>query len=226
MSPGEEADFRRRFGYAPTRLVVARDAIVVFVHPDNPLRRITLAELDAVYSTTRRCGLPQAVRRWRDLGTDVNGAFGAMEILAAGRNASSGTHEVFRESVLCDGNFRPEVIAWPGNGAIVGTVATNREAIGYAGIGYVNGMVKPLALARSARDAGVMPDRSGVTDGSYPLARELYLYVNRPPQRALAGLPTAFIEYALSDEGQTLVRQEGFVPLAADERRTQRSILD
>jgi phosphate transport system substrate-binding protein len=226
MSASEEADFRTRYGYPPTRLVVARDAIVVFVHPENPLQRITLAELDAIYSTSRRCGAPRPLRYWRDLDADARSAFGALEILAAGRNAVSGTQELFRESVLCDGEFRPEVLAWPGNGAIVGTVASNREAIGYAGIGYINGLVKPLAIARNDGDAGVVPDRASVTDGRYPLARELYFYINRPPRRALAELPTAFIEYALSDEGQALVRQEGLVPLAADERRAQRSILD
>ncbi|MEO7325813.1 MAG: phosphate ABC transporter substrate-binding protein [Dokdonella sp.] len=226
MSAEEETNFRHRYGYAPTRLVIARDAIVVFVHPENSLQRITLAELDAVYSTTRRCGAPRPIRHWSDLGADTRSGFGATQILAAGRSASSGTREIFRESALCGGAFRPEIIAWPGNGAIVGTVAMNREAIGYAGIGYINGLVKPLALARSERDAGVVPDSASVTDGSYPLSRALYLYINRPPQRALAELPTAFIEYALSEQGQTLVRQEGFVPLAVDERRAQRSILE
>ncbi|MEO5626513.1 MAG: phosphate ABC transporter substrate-binding protein [Dokdonella sp.] len=226
MSANEEADFRKRYGYAPTRLAIARDAIVVFVHPENPLQRLTFAELDAIYSTTRRCGAAQPMRYWSDLDTHNQDALGTRQILAAGRDASSGTHEVFRESVLCNGRFRPEVIAWPGNGAIVGTVAMNREAIGYAGIGYINGMVKPLALARNQSDAGILPDRTSIADGSYPLARSLYLYVNRPPQRALAELPAAFIEFALSDEGQALVHQEGFVPLAADERRAQRSILE
>lgn len=226
MSAGEEADFRKRYGYAPTRLVIARDAIVVFVHPENPLQRITLAELDAVYSTTRRCGAPRPIRYWSDLAAEKRAGLGNTQILAVGRNASSGTHEVFRESVLCNGDFRPEVVAWPGNGAIVGAIAMNREAIGYAAIGYINGRVKPLALARNERDAGVLPDSTSITDESYPLARALYLYINRPPQRALAELPTAFIAYALSEEGQSFVRQEGFVPLAAEERSAQRSILE
>jgi phosphate transport system substrate-binding protein len=226
MNTREEADFHARFGYAPTRLVIARDAIVVFVHPDNPVRRITIADLDAVYSSTLRCGAPAPIRRWLDLDAKVQGILTMKSILAVGRDASSGTHELFRESALCGGEFRADVIAWPGNGAIVGTVAGNREAIGYAAVGYVNGLVRPLALARKHDDPGIMPDAKSVTDGSYPLARDLYFYVNRPPLRALADLPKAFIDYALSDEGQALVRQEGFVPLVADERRAQRSIID
>jgi phosphate transport system substrate-binding protein len=226
MSSSEDAAFRARYGYPPTQLIVARDAIVVFVHPDNALEHITLAQLDGIYSTTRRCGALQPIRHWRELDAAMTGAFGAATILATGRNATSGTYERFRESALCDGEYRPEVIAWPGNGAIVATVATNREAIGYAGIGYINGLVKPLAVARDDIGPVIVADSASVTDGRYPLARALYMYINRPPQRALAELPAAFIEYALSDEGQILVRQEGFVPLGTGERSAQRSIID
>ncbi|GAA0705793.1 phosphate ABC transporter substrate-binding protein [Dokdonella soli] len=224
MSTAEETRFHARYGYAPTRLVVAHDAIAVFVHPDNPLQRITLAELDAIYSDTRRCGAPRAIRRWRDLEPDADATLGAAEPLATGRNNSSGTWEMFRESALCGGDFRAEVIAWPGNGAVVATVATNREAIGYAGLGYVNGLVKPLAIGPA--DAGVVPDPASVTQGRYPLSRVLYIYVNRPPGRALAELPQAFLAYVLSDEGQALVRQEGFLPLEPDERVAQRALLE
>lgn len=226
MNAREEADFRARYGYAPTQVIVARDAIVVFVHPDNPLNHITLAELDAIYSTTRHCGALQPILHWRDLDVGANSELGAEAILATGRNATSGTYELFRESALCGGTYRPQVIAWPGNGAIVATVSTNREAIGYAGIGYVNGLIKPLALARNNTEAGVMPDIASVTDGRYPLSRALYMYINRPPHHVSAELPSAFIEYALSDEGQTLVRQEGFVPLGIVEKRVQRSIIE
>jgi len=226
MNARETSNFRDRYGYAPTRLLIARDAIVVFVHPDNPVGHITIADLDAIYSTTRLCGSRASIAHWVDLDARANTAQLTRPILAVGRDASSGTHELFRESALCAGEFRPDVIAWPGNGAIVGTVARNPEAIGYAAIGYVNGLVKTLALARGPDDAGVLPDAKSVTDGSYPLARELYFYINLPPGHALADLPKAFVAYALSDEGQALVRQEGFVPLIADDRRVQRSIID
>ncbi|MEO7874713.1 MAG: phosphate ABC transporter substrate-binding protein [Dokdonella sp.] len=228
MNERETADFRDRYGYEPTRIVIARDAVVVFVHPDNPIRRITIAELDAIYSTHRRCGAPKPIDRWADLDADADARSGlaSLSILAVGRDASSGTHEVVRESALCDGEFRPAVIAWPGNGAIVGTVARNRAAIGYASIGYVNGLVKPLALARAQRDDGILADAQSVTNGSYPLTRELYFYINRRPGHVLADLPKAFVEYALSEEGQTLVRQEGFVPLIAGERAAQYALID
>lgn len=226
MNERETTIFRDRYGYDPTRIVIARDAIVVFVHPENPVHRITIAELDAIYSTGRRCGAPTPIDRWIDLDRDARDTFATLPILAVGRDASSGTHEVFRESALCGGDFRPAVIAWPGNGAIVGTVARNRAAIGYAAIGYVNGLVKPLALAHSQADEGILPDAASVANGRYPLARELYFYINRPPGQALADLPKAFVEFALSDEGQALVRQDGFVPLVASERLSQHSLID
>lgn len=226
MSAAEIAQFQARYGYPPTRFVVARDAIVVFVHPDNPLRRITLAQLDAIYSATRRCGATTAIHRWRDLDADTHAAFGDTPVLASGRNSSSGTYEMFRESALCGGEYRADVIAWPGNGAVVATVVANREAIGYAGIGYVNGLVKPLVLATNDVDAGVAPSLANIVAGRYPLARALYVYVNRPPDHTLAALPNAFIAYALSDEGQALVNQEGFIALSASERASQRAALD
>jgi len=226
MNAAEQARFAARYGYAPTRLVVAHDAIAVFVHPDNPLARITLAQLDAIFSRTRRCGAPRAIRRWSDLGALPGARLADSALLATGRDSSSGTYEMFREAALCGGEYRAEVIAWPGNGAIVATVAGNREAIGYAGVGYVNGLVKPLALAKDDGDAGSRPDLDSVTQGRYALSRALYVYVNRPPRRALGALPRAFLAYALSDEGQAQVRQEGFLPLNPDERATQRAVLE
>lgn len=225
MSAQEMRAFDSRYGYAATQLIVARDAIAVFVHPQNPLSQITLGQLDAIYSATRRCGAPRAILAWRDFGADASGAFAASSILPVGRNAGSGTYEMFRELALCNGEYRAQVIAWPGNGAIVATAATNREAIGYAGIGYVNGRVKPLAIAREEGEPAITPDLANITSGRYPLARALYVYVNRAPGQVLARLPTAFLAYALSDEGQALVRQEGFVPLTATELAAQRAIL-
>jgi phosphate transport system substrate-binding protein len=223
MNADELAAFQLRYGYAPAHIVIAHDAIAVFVHPDNPLRRITLAQLDAIYSAHRRCGQPAPIRRWSDLAVDM--PTNANALLASGRNSASGTYELFRTSVLCGGDYRADVVAWPGNGAVIATVATNREAIGYAGAGYLNGLVKPLALAHGADDPGTLPDSASVTDGRYPLARASYIYFNRAPGRALAALPAAFLAYVLSDEGQALARQEGFLALDPTERAAQRAQL-
>jgi phosphate transport system substrate-binding protein len=222
MNATEEAAFHARYGYAPTRVVVAHDAIAVFVHPDNPLAAATLAELDAIYSSTRACGAAAPIRDWNELRA---GGGASQPLLAIGRDSGSGTHELFRELALCGGRYRAEVVAWPGNGAVVATVAGNREAIGYAGFGYVNGLVRPLAVARGPGDPAIAPDERSIASGRYPLSRAIYVYLNHRPQQALADLPRAFLEYILSDDAQQLVRHEGFIPLDADEAREQRALI-
>jgi len=224
MSADEAAQFRQRFGYAPTGIVVAHDAIVVFVHPDNPLTAITKRQLDAIYSDTLRCGAAAPVTRWDALGGAGNAA-GATRILATGRNSASGTSEFFREQALCGGEYRADVVVWPGHGATVAAVAGNRQAIGYAGIGYLNGLVKPLAYAPGDDAPAVAPVMANVMNGDYPLSRPLHLYVNRPPGRAPAPLPQAFLAYVLSDEAQTEVAEDGFLPLTREEREAQTQLI-
>ena len=224
MNAQESATFSRRYGYAPTGLVVAHDAIVVFVHPDNPLESITRRELDAIYSDTLRCGAAAPITRWDELGP-AEAAAAATPILATGRNSASGTSEFFREQALCGGAYRADVVVWPGHGATVAAVAGNREAIGYAGIGYLNGLVKPLAFAPDEHARAVAPVMENVMNGDYALARPLYLYVNRAPDRAPAPLPAAFLAYVLSDEAQALVAQDGFLPLGAAEREAQSRLI-
>jgi len=225
MNDQEVAAFQNRFGYAPTRIVVAHDAIVVFVHPDNPLKAITRKQLDAIYSATLRCGADAPLTTWSGLGIAGDASIAGKRILATGRNSASGTHEFFREQALCGGEYRPDVVVWPGHGATVAAVAGNREAIGYAGIGYVNGLVKPLAFAPSDDAPAVEPVMENVMDGDYALARPLYFYVNQPPGRAPAALPATFLGYVLSDEGQALVAQEGFLPATRNERNTQQTLI-
>ncbi len=224
MSGAEIEQFRARHGHAPTGVQVAHDAIAVFVHPDNPLQRITLAQIDAIYSSDLRCGSAAPLRRWNELGIDTPKLAG-LRILASGRNDASGTAQLFRESALCGGHYRADVLAWPGNGAVVATVATNREAIGYAGAGYVNARVKALAVARTDTDIGTLPERAAVEQSRYPLSRTLYLYVNRPTDGPLAQLPSQFLAFVLSDEGQSLAEREGFTPLQANERAAQRALI-
>lgn len=221
MNAREERRFRDRYGYPPLRIVVAHDAIVVFVHPSNPLAKITRSELDAVFSDTRKCGAPRAIGHWRDLGIIGDAALAGQRILATGRNSASGTNEFFRESALCGGEYRSDVVVWPGHGATVAAVATNRNAIGYAGIGYVNGRVKTLAFAPDDHSPAVTPTLQNVMEGDYALSRPLYFYLNRPPGRALAELPERFVEYVLSDEAQQIVGQEGLLPVTRTERDAQ-----
>jgi len=222
MSADEAQAFERRFGYAATRIAVAHDAIVVFVNPENPLETVTRQQLDAIYSSTLRCGGGPSVTDWNALGASGEPD---LPILATGRNSASGTSEFFREIALCGGDYRPDVVVWPGHGATVAAVAANREAIGYAGIGYVNGLVKPLAYAPDAHAPAVAPVMANVMNGDYALSRRLYLYVNQPPDRAPAALPAAFLGYVLSERAQALIAEEGFLPLAPAEREAETHLI-
>lgn len=219
MSADEQRAFRERYGYDATGVVVAHDAIVVIVHPDNPLRSITRRELDAVYSSTRRCGGAVSIDSWAALGVTVAGP--SQRVLPIGRNEASGTSEFFREEALCAGRYRPDVVAWPGHGATVAAVAANPEAIGYVGFGSLNAQVKPLAYAPRDDAPVVAPVMENVMDGDYALSRPLYLYVNRPPDREAAPVPSAFLAYVLGEEAQTALTADGFLTLSLGERTTQ-----
>jgi len=222
MSEDESRAFERRFGYAPTRVAVAHDAIVVFVNPENPLQAITRRQLDAIYSSTLRCGGGPSATDWDALGIAGEPH---RHILATGRNSASGTSEFFREIALCGGDYRPDVVVWPGHGATVAAVAGNREAIGYAGIGYVNGLVKALAYAPDDTARAVAPVMENVMNGDYALSRLLYLYVNEPPDRVPAPLPAAFLRYVLTERAQAQIAEEGFLPLAPAEREAETHLI-
>lgn len=208
MSPAEVGRFFQRYGYAPTAVPVAFDEIAVFVHPHNPIERIALSELDAVFSVTRRCGHPRLLGDWQALAPGSAGA--QRPISLYGRSAASGTYSVFRDKVLCGGDFSPRLNRLVGSSAVVRAVASDRYGIGYASAGYVNATVKRLEIV--AGD-GSRSDR---------LARELYLYINRPPGTPLEPLVAAYLDLVLSPTGQSEVRREGYRPLTAQEIATLR----
>ena len=225
MDANERSAFERRGRALPLGLLVAHDAIAVFVHPDNPRTQMTLGELDAIYSVERRCGAASALRHWGDGAPLSADSRPALPILAVGRDTGSGTHALFRELALCGGTYQPAVIAWPGNGAVVASVAGNPEAIGYAGAAYPNGLVRVLAIAADHEAPALRPDESAVSSGRYPLSRGLHVYVNRNADGRPGKLAEAFLDYALSDEAQAGARRAGFVPLSASERMAQRALL-
>lgn len=191
------------------------------------------------FTPPHRAGAQQPIRFWgalRDSGVTTDRS-DSQPILAIGRNAASGTHEYFRIDALCDGRFRDDVVEWPGNGAVVDAVAENPDAIGYAAMAYVNGRVRPLALAVTAArtvatrrdlpssEQAVSATTETVRSGQYPLARAMYVYLNHAPQRQVRELPRAFIEFILSSEGQSIVAREGFIPLADSDLPTERALV-
>ena len=217
MSRAMKADeldaFEKKFGYPPTQIRVAIDALAVYVHKDNPLEKLTLTQVDAIFSKTRRCGAPAAIDNWGDTG--LKGGLAGQPIRLYGRNSASGTYGYFKETALCGGDYRDTVKEQPGSAAVVQGVTEDKQGVGYSGIGYKTSGVKALELAKDASSAYSSTDPAQVYAGKYPLSRFLYVYVNRAPGKPLDPLTNEFMKFALSHEGQEVVLKEGYLPLKA-----------
>ena len=219
MKDLEVQAFTDRFGYPPTAIRVAIDALAVFVHADNPLVKLTLPQVDAIFSSTRRCGATAQVNNWGEVG--LPGSWRTRPIQRYGRNAVSGTYGYFKSQALCGGDFSNTVNEQPGAGSVIQGVSTSLNSIGYASLGLATPGVKTLSLET---DEGtiVPPTLAAVANGNYPLSRYLYVYVNNPPDRPLARREREFISYILSREGQAVVQKDGHIPLSATQLRAER----
>jgi phosphate transport system substrate-binding protein len=211
MKADELDAFEKKFGYPPTQVRVAIDALAVYVQKDNPLEKLTLQQVDTVFGKTRRCGGTAAADIWGDLG--VTGAMASAPIRLYGRNSASGTYGYFKEVAMCGGDYRDTVKEQPGSAAVVQGVTEDKQGMGYSGIGYKTSGVKSLQLAKDASSPYSSTDAEQVYAGKYPLSRFLYVYVNRPPGKPLDPLTEQFVRFALSHEGQDVVKKDGYMPL-------------
>lgn len=205
-----------RFGYDPTQLRVAVDALAIYVHPSNPVvkRGLTLAEIDAIFSSTRSRGLGKEITRWGDLG--LTGEWADRPIILYGRNKVSGTASFFREEALKKGDFRPEVQELVGSEALVSNIAANPAAVGYSGIGYRTPSVAIVPIRVTDEAPLYMPDPEPAYHGQYPLARYLYLTIAVKPGSPLPPVLREFLTFVYSAEAQKIVAKDGYYPLAAD----------
>lgn len=222
MRVSEENAFQARFGYPPTAVPVAIDAMAVYVHQDNPLRTISFQQLDALFSRTLWCGASDPITTWGQLG--LTGRWQHRDLQLFGRNSVSGTYGYFKQSALCRGDFRADVNEQPGSASVVQSVASSLHAIGYAGIGHQASGARMLAISRHG-DKAVIPSDRAIREGKYPLTRHLYLYINKAPHQPLAPLDAAFMRYILSKQGQKAVSQQGYIPLPAETVHVQRQAL-
>ncbi len=213
MKASEIDQFEKTFGYKPTRLRVAIDALAVYVHKDNPLERLTLPQVDAIFSLTRKCGAAAAIDTWRDLG--LEGTLATRPISLYGRNSASGTYGYFKEIALCKGDYRNTVKEQPGSASVVQGVTEDVAGIGYSGIGYRTSGVKPVELAAAEGGPFFATDAETVLSGRYPLARFLYLYINRAPNEPLDPLVREFVRFVLARDGQEVVVKDGYLPVPA-----------
>jgi phosphate transport system substrate-binding protein len=224
MTAGEEAAFEARYGYRPGAVRVAADVLAVFVNRDNPVAGMTIPQVDAVFSSTRKCGYPAAVTKWGQLG--LAGPWKDRPIQLYGRNPMSGTHGYFKEKAMCKGDYRTTVNKQPGSALVVQAVARSLNGIGYASIAYVTSSVRTIPLADKAGDTFVEVTPDNAITGSYPLTRFLYVYFNKHPNGPLPLLEKEFLTLVLSRTGQQVVVKEGYIPLSAEMVRAELAKLE
>jgi phosphate transport system substrate-binding protein len=188
-------------GVEPVEHVVAGDAIAIVVHPSNPVDGLTIPQLSAIFSGQ--------ITNWREVGGENR------PIVLLSRESNSGTHVFFLEEVVRQGSdedktlFSPDTLLMPSSEGISVEVRQNPNAIGYDGLGYVTADQKVIAVAPAAGDPFVLPTVETVKDGSYSIARDLYIYTVGEPQGAIRD----YLDWIQGPEGQAIVRELGFVPL-------------
>ncbi|MDD2237345.1 MAG: PstS family phosphate ABC transporter substrate-binding protein [Kiritimatiellae bacterium] len=214
MKNQELDDFEKKYGYKPTALKTSIDMLAVYVNKDNPVKGMTLSEVDAIFSKSRKKGHKEDITTWGQVG--LEGDWASLPISLYGRNAASGTYGYFKEHVLGKGDYKDSVKEQPGSSAVVQGVASDKGGIGYSGIGYKTADVKAVALAREAGEEFVAAVPENAYTGEYPLARYLLIYVNAKPNTDLDPLQREFIRYVFSRQGQQDVVKDGYFPVPAE----------
>ena len=196
MKDEEIVAFEKKYGYKPTAVPVAIDALAVYVNKDNPIKGLSIAQVDAIFSATRKCGEKAEINKWGQLG--MTGDW-------AGR----------KKHALCKGDFTKRVAEQPGSASVVQSVSGQIGAIGYSGIGYLTSGVRAVPLAKKDGEPFYEASPENALSKKYPLARVLYVYVNKRPNQALSPLEREFFGMVLSRQGQEVVVKDGFVPMPA-----------
>jgi len=214
MKNTEEDEFEKKYGFKPTAVGVALDSLAVFVNKDNPVKSLSMPQVDAIFSKSRKGGHADDITEWKSFVTE--GPLASMPISLYGRNSASGTYGYFKEHALYKGDFKDTVKEQPGSAAVVMGITEDKAGIGYSGIGYVTSGVKALPLAQKDGEPAQEPSMENVLNGKYPLSRMLYIYVVKEPNKPLPALQQEFLKFVLSKEGQEIVTKDGFLPLPSD----------
>ncbi|MFI3187031.1 MAG: phosphate ABC transporter substrate-binding protein PstS family protein [Methylococcaceae bacterium] len=212
MKDDELQAFEDKYGYKPTAIPVAIDALAVLVNKDNPVKGLTMEQVDGIFSSTNKCGGEKSIETWGDAGV---AAWGSKSIQLYGRNSVSGTYGYFKEHALCKGDFKNNVNEQPGSASVVQSVTSSVNGIGYSGMGYTTSGVKMVPLAKKGSTTFVEATPENAVAGTYPLTRYLYVYVNKKPNQPLSPLDNEFIKMVLSKTGQQVVIKDGYIPLPA-----------
>ena len=211
MNGGETDDFEKKYGYKPSSIRVAVDSLGVFVHKDNPIKCLSLAQVDAIFSKGHKRGYKEDVKTWGQLG--LTGEYASKPISLYGRNSASGTYGYFKEHTLANGDYKDSVKEQPGSSAVVQGIASDKFAIGYSGVGYKTADVRTVPI--TAKEGGTCFDATSdnAYSGDYAITRFLYVYVNKKPGAAMDPVRAEFAKFLLSKQGQTAVIKDGFYPV-------------
>ena len=211
MKNKEITAFEKKHGYKPTAIPVAIDAIAIYVHKDNPIDGLSIEQVDAIFSSTRKCGATNDIAKWGDVG--MTGAWVGRDIQMYGRNSVSGTYGYFKSAALCKGDYKNTVNEQPGSASVVQSVTASLNGIGYSGIGYRTAGVRLIPISKKKSNKYYDPTPENALSGKYPVSRFLYVYVNKHPNKKMPPLEREFIKMIMSQRGQNVVKKEGFVPL-------------
>lgn len=221
MKDAEIDAFEKKYGYKPATVRTSFDALAVYVHKDNPIAGLSLQQVDAIFSKTRRGGAAKDIKTWGDLG--LTGEWADKPISLYGRNSASGTYGFFKEHALFKGDYKDQVKEQPGSSSVVQGVASDKFAMGYSGIGYKTADVRAVPLSLKDGEDTYAATVENVYTGEYPLARYLLLYVNKKPGEKLDPLRGEFLRFVFSQEGQQVVIKDGYMPvpntIAEEEQR-------
>ena len=210
---GTELDaFEKKYGYKPTPIRTSVDALALFVNKDNPIKCLSFKQVDGMFSKSRRQG-GEDITTWGQLG--LTGEWANKPISLYGRNSASGTYGFFKEHTLKNGDFKDTVKEQPGSAAVVQGATVDRYAVGYSGIGYATAGVRAVPLSEKDGAKCVEATADNSYSGSYPLARFLYVYVNKAPGKPLDPLTREFAKLILTREGQEGVLKDGYFPIPA-----------
>jgi phosphate transport system substrate-binding protein len=223
MKNEELEAFEAKFGYKPTAIGVALDALAVYVHKDNPLDGAALEQVDAAFGKSLKLGYKEDIKTWGQFG--LKGDLADQPISLYGRNSASGTYGYFKEHALGKGDFKDSVKEQPGSATVVNGVTNDLQGMGYSGLGYKTSGVKALKLSFKGGEQ-VEGTYDNVLAGKYPLSRMLYVYVAKKPGEPMSPVVKEFLHYALSKEGQEVVVKDGYLPLTSAIAKKQLEVLD
>lgn len=205
MKASEIDDFKKKYGYEPTPVRTAVDALAVFVHKDNPIKGLSLEQVRQIFSVEGKS------MTWGDLG--LTGEWADKPVGLYGRNSASGTYAFFKEHALGTKDFKPTVKEQAGSSSVVQGIASDKFAIGYSGIGYATADVRAVPLAAGATNKYVEATAANAYSGDYPMARFLLVYVNSKPGEGSTPIVKEFMKLVLSQQGQQAVVKDGYFPI-------------